>query len=75
MHDPLALALALDGSLGATRPGTVDVELAGLLTRGMTVVDWRGDWGRPHNADVATEVQVDPFLHGLIDRIAAVARR
>ena len=33
MHDPLAVAAALDESLGETRPGTVDVELSGTLTR------------------------------------------
>ena len=54
MHDPLALALALDGTLGTTRSGTVDVELAGSLTRAMTVVDWHGHWGRAPNADVAS---------------------
>jgi purine nucleosidase len=75
MHDPLAVALALDPSLGETRPGTVDVELQGSLTRGMTVVDWRGDWGRPHNAEVAVEVDVPRFRDELIERIAALARR
>jgi purine nucleosidase len=74
MHDPLALALALDESLGETRPGTVDVELAGPLTRGMTVVDWRGLWGRPPNADVAVHIDADRFVNALVDRLAALAR-
>jgi inosine-uridine nucleoside N-ribohydrolase len=41
----------------------------------MTVVDWRGDWGRPHNAEVAVEVDVPRFRDELIERIAALARR
>jgi purine nucleosidase len=75
LHDPLALALALDRSLGETRPGTVDVELDGSLTRGMTVVDWDGLWGRAPNADVAVQVDAGRFLDELVDRIAALARR
>ena len=75
LHDPLALALALDGSLGETRAGTVDVELGGALTRGMTVVDWHGLWGRAPNADVAVEIDAGRLLDELIRRIAALARR
>jgi purine nucleosidase len=72
MHDPLALALAIDPTLGTARAGTVDVELAGVLTRGMTVVDWHGLWGRPANADVAVEVDYDRFLGLLVARLAAL---
>ena len=74
MHDPLVLALALDPSLGVTRPGTVDVELQGSLTRGMTVVDWRGTWGRPPNADIAVEIDAARFLDRLVERVAGLAR-
>ena len=42
LHDPLAAAVALDPQLIATQPATVDVELTGTLTRGMTVTDWAG---------------------------------
>ena len=75
LHDPFALALALDGSLGETRAGTVDVELEGSLTRGMTVVDWHGLWGRAPNADVAVEIDRGRFLDELVGRIAALAGR
>ncbi len=73
LHDPLALALALDGSLGETRAGTVDVELDGSLTRGMTVVDWHGLWGRSANADVAVQVDAERLLDEIVGRIAALA--
>jgi purine nucleosidase len=72
MHDPLALALALDPTLCTTRAGTVDVELAGTLTRAMTVVDWHGLWERPANADVAVSVDYDRFLDRLVERLAAL---
>jgi purine nucleosidase len=75
LHDPLALALALDGSLGETRAGTVDVELAGSLTRGMTVVDWHGLWGRAPNADVAVQIDAARFLDELVHPIATLARQ
>ena len=42
MHDPLAVAVALDPTLVETRRAAVDVETTGRLTTGATVVDWRG---------------------------------
>ena len=56
LHDPLAAAVALDPDLVAYRPATVDVELTGTLTRGMTVADWSGRWGREPNALIGIEV-------------------
>ncbi|MET1231485.1 MAG: nucleoside hydrolase, partial [Candidatus Limnocylindrales bacterium] len=46
IHDPMALAAALDPSLIRAEALTVDVELAGTLTAGETVTDWRRVWGR-----------------------------
>jgi purine nucleosidase len=74
MHDPLAVAAALDESLGERRSGTVDVELSGALTRGMTVVDWHGLWGRPHNAEVMVGIDPEPFIALLVERVATLAR-
>ncbi len=53
MHDPLALAVALDPTLVETRRAAVDVETAGRLTTGATVVDWENRWGRLANTEVA----------------------
>ena len=39
IHDPLALAVALDRSLARWEPLYVDVETTGELTTGMTVAD------------------------------------
>lgn len=74
MHDPLAAALAIHPELATARAATVDVELAGTLTRGATIADWTGRWGRPTNAAVVTKVSPDLFFDRLIDRIARLAR-
>jgi purine nucleosidase len=75
LHDPLAAAVALDPQLVATRPATVDVELAGTLTRGMTVTDWSGDWGREPNAHIGIGVNPAVFFDRFIERVGQFARR
>ena len=61
MHDPLAVAVALDPTLVETRRAAVDVETSGRLTTGATIVDWRGQWGRLANAEVAVAVDAERF--------------
>ena len=73
LHDPLAAAVALDPALVSYRETTVDVELSGTLTRGMTVADWRGHWGRPPNALIGTEVDPTAFFDRFVDRVGAFA--
>lgn len=75
MHDPFAAAVALDPSIATLRPATVDLELAGTLTRGQTVADWHGLWGRAPNADVAVDTDPAAFFDTLIQRVGALARR
>ena len=75
MHDPLAIAAAIDPSLIVTEPAAVDVEIAGELTSGMTVVDWRGVWKRTPNAEVATEVDAPRFLAAFLDAMERLARQ
>ncbi len=74
MHDPFAAAVALDPSLATTRPATVDMELAGTLTRGQTVADWRGMWGRPHNAHIVVDTDPAEFFRRTTDRVGRLAR-
>ncbi len=71
MHDPLALALALDPSLGTTRAARVEVVLAGAR-RGMTVADWRPRPDAAANADVAVGVDAERFLDLLVERLSAL---
>lgn len=75
LHDPLAAAVALDPSLARTRSATVDVELTGTLTRGMTIADWSGRWGRVHNAQVGVGVDPVAFFDRFIERVGTFARR
>ena len=75
LHDPLAAAVALDPQLMVTQPATVDVELTGTLTRGMTVTDWAGRWGRGANAHIGIGVDPVVFFDRFIERVGPFARR
>ena len=74
MHDPLAVAAAIDPSLIATRRVAIDVETTGALTSGMTIADWRGLWRRPPNADVAIAVEATRFIAEFLDAMERLAR-
>jgi purine nucleosidase len=73
VHDPFALAAALDPSLVRTEALAVDVELGGTLTSGETVTDWRRTWSRPPNLDVAVEGDARTFLDRFIERVGGLA--
>jgi purine nucleosidase len=73
IHDPLAVAAALDGGLVTTEALYVDVETSGELTTGMTVADRRRLMGRAPNLDVAMTADVDTFLDRLIERVGDLA--
>jgi purine nucleosidase len=75
LHDPLAATTALDPQLVTTQPATVDVELTGTLTRGMTVTDWSGRWGRKPNALIGVDVDTAAFFDQFIDRVGPFALR
>ena len=74
MHDPFAAAIALHPEMGTLRPATVDVELAGTLTRAQTVADWAGMWGREPNAAIVVSTDPAAFFDHLIDRVGGFAR-
>lgn len=73
IHDPLAVAAALDRDLVATEPLFVDVETRGELTTGMTVADRRKLTGKPPNLDVAVRADIPAFLDRLIERVGGLA--
>ena len=75
LHDPLAAAVALDPKLASTQAATVDVELTGTLTRGMTVTDWSGRWGREPNALIGIDVDPAVFFDRFIDLVGPFAQR
>lgn len=70
VHDPLVAAHAVTGDFAGTRPLAVDVELAGTLTRGQTVGDELGRWGREPNVDVLTGVRPEAFVDHLLETLA-----
>jgi purine nucleosidase len=75
MHDPLALAVAFDPTLVETRRAAVDVETSGRLTTGATIVDWRGQWGRIANTEVAVKVDAERFRRRFFEAMAHLADR
>jgi purine nucleosidase len=74
LHDPLAAGVALDPEIVTVRPATVDVELTGTLTRGMTIADWSGRWGREPNALIGIGVDPRAFFDRFISRVGQFAR-
>ena len=73
IHDPLAVAAALDRSLVTTEPLHVDVETRGELTAGMTVADRRHLTGNPANLDVAMTADIARFMDRLVERVGGLA--
>lgn len=83
MHDPLALAIAIDPSLARLQTTRVEVETEGTWTRGETVTDLRGirrspwptGWMPEDNARVALDVDVSAFMTLLVERLATLVER
>lgn len=75
VHDPFAAALAIHPELATYRDATVDVELGGTLSRGQTIADWAGLWGRPFNASIAVDTDPAAFFAQFIERVGGLARR
>jgi len=77
MHDPLALAIALDPSLAELTTTRVEVECDGRWTRGMTVADlagvrntpWALGWEAADNARVALAVDAAAFTARFLERL------
>lgn len=74
VHDPCAVACAARPGLLELRDARVEVELAGRLTAGMTVTDFRPTRGRPANAAVAVDVDAPAVWDLLADALARIGR-
>jgi inosine-uridine nucleoside N-ribohydrolase len=72
LHDPCALAIALDPSLATFEQAFVAVETEGRWTRGATVIDPFGRLGQAPNAQVALELDAERFWAMLVAAIGAV---
>jgi purine nucleosidase len=77
IHDPLAVATALDRGLVRSAALAVEVELHGTWTSGETVTDWRRAWGHEPNLDIAVEADINAFFDRFLDRLVGlvVSRR
>lgn len=75
IHDPFAVAAAIDRSLVRTQSTFVDVETGPGLAHAMTVADFRGLTRRPPNVEVAVEADADRFLERFIERVGGLAAR
>jgi inosine-uridine nucleoside N-ribohydrolase len=79
MHDPLAVAAAIDPSLCEWTETRVQVETDGRWTRGETVCDlldirrspW-SDWPEPTNARVALEVDAASATERIVQRLRSL---
>ena len=73
LHDPLAVAVAIDPSLVRLVPMHVEVETQGELTCGATVatLPLEGDPQRQANAEVAVAVDADRFRQFFFGRLGA----
>jgi purine nucleosidase/pyrimidine-specific ribonucleoside hydrolase len=71
VHDPCAVALLIDRSLIRSTDAFVAVETQGEWTRGATVVDLDHRLGRPANARVALDLDVERFWDLVVDAVSA----
>jgi purine nucleosidase len=80
LHDPLALAVAIDPSLARLETTRVQVETDGRWTVGETVADltgirgspWPVGWEPEANARVALEVDEDAFMARFVERVRSL---
>ena len=72
VHDPCAVALAIDRSLVRCVETFVAIETEGRWTRGATVADLHGRLGHPPNARVATELDAERFWDLVVGAVDAL---
>lgn len=73
LHDPVAMALALDPAVATTVRARLDIELTGTETAGATCVDLLDRLRRAANADIAQGLDAGHFWDLLIGAVAALA--
>ena len=76
LHDPLAMAVALDPSLVALEPLHVEVECEGRLTRGLSLADRReipSHRKRGATCRVAGDVDAERVLRMVLERLCPVS--
>jgi purine nucleosidase len=80
LHDPLAVAIAIDPSLARMETTRVEVETEGRWTMGQTVADltgirgspWPVGWDPEANARIALDVEADVFMNRFVERVRSL---
>jgi purine nucleosidase len=80
LHDPLAVAIAIDPSLVRLETTRVEVETDGQWTMGETVADlagvrgspWPVGWEPEENARIAFDVHEEVFLARFVERVRSL---
>ena len=72
VHDAVAMAHVIDGTLLETRHCAVRVDTGSELSRGRTYVDWWGVAGWAPNCHVAVDIDSERFLELLVERITSL---
>jgi inosine-uridine nucleoside N-ribohydrolase len=70
-NDLPTVAYAIDPTLFRSEVVRVEIETAGALTSGMTVVDWRGQYGRPPNTELLLEIDAERLVETFATRLTA----
>ena len=75
VHDPCAVAWLIDAEIVPTRHIRVDIETNAEFSYGRTICDLYGVTGRPANADVGVDLEVDRFWDLVIGAIGSYRER
>ena len=70
MHDPLAVAVAIQPALVTTQQLFVDIETSSRLCDGQTVCDFQGRLDQQPNVHVSLKVDADAFLNLFVHTIS-----
>ncbi|GAB3023279.1 nucleoside hydrolase [Spirosoma pulveris] len=69
LHDPCAIAWLIDPSMFTSKPCYVDVEVAGTLTAGTTVVDFFDVLKQTPNAEVVYDIDREKYIQLIYDAV------
>jgi purine nucleosidase len=72
VHDPCAVAYVIDPTVMTTERVPVDIELAGTLTKGMTVADFRNPRPEYCHTQVAVKLDFDKFWGLVVDALRRI---
>lgn len=70
-NDLPTVAYAIDPTLFDGQSVRVEIETAGTMTYGMTVVDWRGQYGRPPNTELLLQVDHQRLVKMFTERLTS----